>query len=297
MRSGGQAHAPAVATPALVLRAQAYGESDRIVTLLTATHGKVTALARWARSSRKRFGAALSPFGFGEAMLRERRGQDLWLLEDLHCSRGFSHLPQELSRYSHACYACELCLHLCPPHEPEPRVLQLTLQLLELLDGLPLTERASAEPLRIFELQLLQAVGLGLQLDECAACGQPVPEQAGESVEEGGPDFGAEPEALLPLDVSRGGILCLERCWLGPVPTHLGPLGGGLSATVRQALQHLSRCELSDPAVRALSLPPSVGRACKEILLTIMQHHLGRNLRAVEFIAKMNAFGTVAAPV
>ena len=105
MRSGGQAHAPAVATPALVLRAQAYGESDRIVTLLTATHGKVTALARGARSSRKRFGAALSPFGFGEAMLRERRGQDLWLLEDLHCSRGFSHLPQELSRYSQACYA------------------------------------------------------------------------------------------------------------------------------------------------------------------------------------------------
>src|ERR1700712_5460908 len=213
---------PPIVTPALVLRVVNFGESDRVVTLLTAAHGKLAVLAKGARASKRRFGAALSLFGYGEARLRERRGQELWLLEELHTSRGFARLPQELGRFSHACYALELCLHLCPPHEPEPEVLHQTLRLFEYLDGLPIDDKPAAEALRIYELGLLRAVGLTLQLRECAACGHDVPERP-----------------FVPFDVSRGGVLCPDSCWLGPIPTHLGPHGGGLSAEVRRALQQL----------------------------------------------------------
>ena len=68
-----------------MLRVVDYGDADRIVTLLTAAHGKISALAKGARSSRRRYGAALSSFGFGEAMLEERRGH---LLSDLVASIG-----------------------------------------------------------------------------------------------------------------------------------------------------------------------------------------------------------------
>ncbi len=51
---------PSEATPCLVLRVVDYGDADRIVTLLTAAHGKISALAKGARSSRRRYGAALS---------------------------------------------------------------------------------------------------------------------------------------------------------------------------------------------------------------------------------------------
>ena len=268
---------PAIATPALVLRVVNFGETDRVVTLLTAAHGKLSALAKGARSSKKRFGAALSPFGFGEAMLRERRGQELWLLEDLHTSRGFARLPQELGRFSHACYALELCLHLCPPHEPEPAVLAQTLHLLEYLDGLPLDARPGAEALRVYELHLLRAVGLGLQLRECAACGHDVPELP-----------------FVPLDIGRGGVLCPDACWLGPIPTHLGPLGGGLAGEVRTALRELEETPLAPEVLSGLVLPRAVNRLCRELLLAVLQHHLGRNLRAVEFIAKLNAAGIAA---
>jgi DNA repair protein RecO (recombination protein O) len=265
-----------------VLRSLPYGESDRIVTLLTAQHGKVAALARGAASSRRRFGAALSPFGFGEATLRERRGQDLWLLEELHVARGFARLPLELGRYSHACYACELCLHLCPPHEPEPLVLELVLGLLGYLDGLPLESKPVPEVLRAFEIQLLTAVGLGVQLRECAACGDEVPELPA-------------PERL-PFDVARGGVLCPDRCFHGPAPLHIGPLGGGLPEEVRGALLQLAELPLDtgneavDKGAPRLSRP--VQAACRDVLLSVLRHHLGRDLRAVEFIAKMNALGT-----
>jgi DNA repair protein RecO (recombination protein O) len=271
MRAAAQ---PPIVTQALVLRVVNFGEADRIATLLTAAHGKLSVLAKGARGSKKRFGAALSPFGFGEATLRERRGQELWFLEDLHTSRGFTRLPLELGRFSHACYALELCLHLCPPHEPEPTILAQTLRLLSYLDGLPITARPSAEALRVYELTLLHAVGLALQLRECAACGQEVPER----------DF-------VPFDIGRGGVLCPDTCWLGPIPTHLGALGGGLSQAVREALLRLSDTPLEPDVLHELALPRAVARACRDLLLSVLQHHLGRNLRAVEFIAKLNAAG------
>jgi DNA repair protein RecO (recombination protein O) len=274
MRASAQ---PSIVTPALVLRAVNFGESDRVVTLLTAAHGKLSVLAKGARSSKRRFGAALSLFGYGEATLRERRGQELWLLEDMHTSRGFARLPQELGRFSHACYALELCQHLCPAHEPEPEVLLQTLLLLAYLDGLPLPARPAAEVLRVYELRLLRAVGLGLQLHECAACGHEVPM-----------------DALVPLDVGRGGVLCPDSCWLGPIPTHLGPLGGGLSAEVRTALLRLEATPLEPAQLAELVLPRAVQRVCRDLLLAVLQHHLGRNLRAVEFIAKLNAAGIAA---
>ena len=54
------------------------------MTLLTAAHGKLSALAKGSADEQEALRAALSPFGFGEAALRERRGQELWL-EDHTC--------------------------------------------------------------------------------------------------------------------------------------------------------------------------------------------------------------------
>ncbi len=265
---------PSEATPCVVLRVLDYGDADRIVTLLTAAHGKISALAKGARSSRRRFGAALSSFGFGEALLEERRGQDLWSLSDLHVTRGFPNLPLELSRFGHAAYACELCLHLCPPHVPEPEVLRLLVTLLDYLDGLPIADKPSPLALRIFELQLLSAVGLQLQLYDCAACGGPVPAA----------DW-------VPLDVRRGGVLC-ESCFLGPIPEQLGPQGGGLSSSLRDLLAQLETRPLAPESLADLTVPPPVQHQIRELLQSIIQHQLGHGLRAVTFIAKMNAFST-----
>ncbi len=48
--------------PALILRLQPVGEADLIVSLMTADCGRIDAIARGARSSRKRFGGVLRPF-------------------------------------------------------------------------------------------------------------------------------------------------------------------------------------------------------------------------------------------
>jgi DNA repair protein RecO (recombination protein O) len=257
-------------TPAIVLRVSDFGESDRIVTLLTEHHGKVSALARGAKSSRRRFGAALGLFGCGEAVLRERR--ELWSLEELHSQRGFLHLGLELGRFGHGSYACELCQHLCPPHAHEPEIYRLLYGLLSRLDALPVEERPAVEPLRAFELHLLSAVGLGLSLRSCATCGN---------------DVAAAP--YVPFDVPRGGVHCPDTCFGARTPTELGlilsGLSGGLPEAVRAALIALSEAPHEAPPV---GLSPSVLAVCRDVLLAVLRHHLQRDLRAVEFISKLN---------
>jgi len=261
---------PVHVTHALVLRVSDFGESDRVVTLLTEQHGKVSALARGAKSSRRRFGAALGLFGCGEAVLREKR--DLWILEDLHSTRGFVRLGQELGRFSHACYACELSQHLCPPHAPEPTIYRLLLELLDYLDRLPLSDRPAVEPLRSFELRLLDAVGLGISLNQCATCGTDVPRAL-----------------YVPFDVVRGGVHCPDTCFGAPTPMELGlifsGLSGGLPEAVRAALIALAE---SRPDRQPTGISAAVLSACRDVLLAVMRHHLGRDLRAVEFISKLN---------
>src|SRR5262249_59649646 len=90
---------------AILLGAVAYGDADRVVTLMTRSHGKVGAMARGARKSRNRFGGALGPFVVGEAMLRERRGADLMLLDSFHARRDFSRLGSDVVKMGHASYA------------------------------------------------------------------------------------------------------------------------------------------------------------------------------------------------
>jgi DNA repair protein RecO (recombination protein O) len=242
-----------VITDAIVLRAVDYGEADRVATLLTRAAGKVSALARGARKSRRRF-VGLELFGAGEAALTEGRG-DLWRLDGFDARRGYPHLALDVARVAHAAYACEVTRELSPEHGADERVYQLLAEMLALLDG----GDGSASLLRAFELSLLDAVGLAPSLDRCPGCGG---EAAGEATW---------------LDARRGGLVC-AACHGGGA--------GAVAPSVRALLIALQRARIADPPIEAT---PEGAAAARDALQAILREHLGKPLRSVEFIAKINA--------
>ena len=64
-------------TPAVVVRARVFGESDKIVTFLTRDLGKVTGIAKGAKRSKRRFVNVLEPFTHVSLRLRQRPASDL----------------------------------------------------------------------------------------------------------------------------------------------------------------------------------------------------------------------------
>jgi DNA repair protein RecO (recombination protein O) len=244
-----------IATPAILLRRVAYGEADLIVTLLGLDTGRASALARGARKSSRRFPGGLEPGLAGEARLRDRPGAELMAFESFDARGDRPGLAGDLAKAAHAAYAVELCDRLCPPRQPEKAVFAWLDEFLSRLDK----GTATAERLRVFELGLLRALGLGPSLGRCAPCG-------GEEL--GDADVGWRPEA--------GGVFCLD----------CAKAAERMSAGTRQALVKLDSASLAD--AEALQLDRATAAACRRAVLALLREHVHGPLRSLEFMEKMS---------
>src|SRR5205085_6989794 len=78
---------PLYTADALILRTYKLGESDRIVVFLTRDRGKKRGVAKNARQSRRRFGAALEPLTCGRVAYVEREQRELVRLNYVEVGR------------------------------------------------------------------------------------------------------------------------------------------------------------------------------------------------------------------
>lgn len=174
---------------AFVLRRVEYGEADLIVTLFTETEGRVVALARSARKSRRRFAGSLEPFFTIHTRFEERPGAEIVTLTHAEITRARTGLLSDLGRMELAGKALNWVRAAAPPRTPEPAVFERLSRLLDRLNdtSLPHLELELAEA----GLALLTAFGWSLELERCVRCGKACPE--------GSSAF---------IDVSRGGLVC-----------------------------------------------------------------------------------------
>jgi DNA repair protein RecO (recombination protein O) len=248
----------------ILLRAVSTGEADRVVTLLTRAAGKVAAVAKGARKSRTRFGAALAPFVVGEAALRDRRGQELMGLDRFDARRDYTRLAGDPVKYAHASYATELVRELSPPRQPE----HAPFELLEALYGVVAELPPAADTLRAFELGLLDALGLRPVLDRCLSCG-------------------AEDETVLDapgalLDPALGGLRC-HRCAPQAHAAGVRPL----PAPARHRLVALQGTARLEDAAVLRPLPGETAARAREAMHALLATHLPGKLRSLEFIAQL----------
>ena len=244
-----------IVTPAIVLRRVAYAEADLVVTLLRSETGRVSALARGARKSSRRFAGGLGMATTGEAKLRERAGAELLILESFDAQSDRAGLGLDVSKAAHAAYAVELCDRLCPPRQAEKAVFAWLDDFLARLSS----GQATAERLRVFELGLLRGLGIGPSLDRCVVC---------DRSDLGGEDVRWHPD--------RGGVVC-RRC---------SGRGDLMSGRTRQELARLATTRLAD--ADGLVHDREIGAGCRRAVLALLHEHVHGPLRSLEFIEKMS---------
>lgn len=159
---------PARFVEALLLKKIPYGESDVVATLLTPTEGRVGALARGARSSRKRFGGALDFFTLLQAELSAGRGGMPKLLS-VEMVRSYENVRGDVDRFAAGGHFLEVARLGTREDDPAPEYFYLLRAALEALD----TGADPASLVRVFQARWLAAMGYGLGSAACAACGAP----------------------------------------------------------------------------------------------------------------------------
>ena len=248
-----------LATPAVVLRCWPYGESDKIVCLLTEKYGKVTGIAKGAKRSRRRFANSLEPFSLVNLCFYDRPQAGLVFILSAELTRTFKHLAASLEKITLASYVTELTDGLTSERDHNMLVFKLLIEALTFLD------KDGSEPLQFlasFELKLLSLAGYRPVLDRCVGCTR---KHTG---------LVATPWHFSPAE---GGILC-GICARSRSQTL------SVRDPVLEALTKLQREAHSD-AAEVSPFPPEILKEIRFVIQRFLQIRLIREIRSAAFIS------------
>jgi len=150
-----------VRTDAVVLRSFDYGETSRIVTLLTRQHGVVGAMAKGARRPTSTFGSTLQPGSYVQAVYYYKPERGLQTLREVSHLQRFPRLTTDLERITLALRAIEVTRALIDEGEAQPLALEALARTLTYLDA---AEDRLGNALLWFQLRLTTLLGFSPDL-------------------------------------------------------------------------------------------------------------------------------------
>ena len=247
-------------TPAIVLRTWPFGESDKIVSFLTESHGKLTGIAKGAKRSRKRFVNSLEPFSLVNLRFQDRAHSNLAFIVASDLAVGFKHLLTSLEKISFASYLVEITDGLIGERDENYLVFR------HLKDGLThLDERSTSLTfLTSFELKLLKLAGYQPLLDSCRRCGRERWDQC---------------PTRWHFSPRDGGILC-ESC------SRLRKEIFSLSAATLEILTNLQ--EEKNMSASDVSLSTGVLKEIRSVVVRFIEFHMEREIKSAVFLRQFS---------
>ena len=213
----------------IVLRAVDTKESDKILTVLT-PGGKLTVVAKGARSRKSRVTACTQLLAYSELTLSESRGWQY--LTEGGTLELFDGVRRDIELLSLASYFAELTEAAALEGVESGEMLSLLLNALYALGNL---KKPPAQVKAAFEMKLMSLIGFEPLADACAYCGIQQPERP-------------------MLDV-RNGVVCCKTCGKGEGGLMM-PLSAGSLAALRRVLygeaKRLYSFSLAEPDLRLL---------------------------------------------
>ncbi len=245
-------------TEAVVLNSFNFAESDAIIAFCTLDYGKLRAVAKGLRRSRKRFVGKLDPPALIRLMFFHNGRAELQRVEDAVLIDGLVNLKSDITRLAHASYLLELSSEFTREGQDTSGIYGLLSAFLKMMDS-------GIEPVslcRFFDIKLLSALGYLPHLGSCVSCGKGL---EGAST---GPFFSS----------SKGGMLCkgCSKALSGLVPVSIG------SARVLSAAERFDAKKIT-----RLKADKAFLKESDAALSDFITHILGKGLKTRGFLEKL----------
>ena len=157
-------------TDAIVLDCTDYGESDMIITLFSQAEGRITAIAKGAKKSLRRFVNKLELFSFLHIVCTRKTDRSLAFLAEADLHTSFLNIRTNLEIYSVASIMREFLLAGIKEDEPDPRIFLLSLWSFH---NLNLFQQPKAI-LVLFLIRYYEYIGYRPDLTTCGRCANEV---------------------------------------------------------------------------------------------------------------------------
>lgn len=249
-------------TPAIMLRRIDFGDYDLILSFLTLAKGKISAIAKSAKRSTKRFSGSLELFSVVELVCKTARGKGLPVLEETTLKSSFSGIRGNITKTAYASYWAELINTWMEENEKNEDLYYLLAYVLEQLDRGQTSEAALSI---FFQMRFMRLSGLSPNLNNCGTCHTDV-----ENIQ----------KDAMSVDLLKGGVEC-GQC--APGFTKQLCLSKGTIKQLRWIeggnIARASRIKLSPLAV-------TEGLAFLE---AFVPYHLGKKPRSLKFLQQIRS--------
>ena len=250
----------AFSTPALLLRRIDFGDYDVIVTFFSLHRGKISAIAKSAKRSTKRFSGILELFSALEIVCSSGRGKGLSVLQEAVLTHPFSKIRGDIVKTAYASYWAEMMHEWTEEGVQLIEHYDLLLHVLEALNSGDIPEAALSI---LFQMRFLTLSGYAPDLGGCSTCRTPVEMIQAPSIR---------------FDLKSGGLVC-SRCASG-APGKLDLHKG----TIKQ-LQWIKGRRLKTAG--RLRFTPQAIKEGQNLLEAFGPYHLGKMPKSLSFLQQI----------
>jgi DNA repair protein RecO (recombination protein O) len=248
------------------LKSTPLGEADRLLTILTAEHGLLRAVAPGSRKHKSSLGGRSSLFVVNQLLLV--KGRNLDKIIQAESLESYPGLSQDLRKLTAGQYLAELALYQALSDQPQTELFHLLRQNLEWLEQLPTTLTL---PCLIYAtFHLLEVAGVAPRVKTCCITQQSVT-----------PNF-VDSDWRIGFSTVAGGVVCTST---EPTPD----LSAQLTAAELDVLQQLAEPDLLQNLMQpeeALSVSNGhqTWLSIERVLRHYAQYHFDRPIRSAALI-------------
>ncbi|MEI8175869.1 MAG: DNA repair protein RecO [Candidatus Omnitrophota bacterium] len=240
---------------AILLKRQDLRETSLFLVLYTRACGKIYGVIKGARGQKGLYGSSPQIFSLHEVVFYERKDKEIFTVSQCELKEFFHEARESLEKTAYATYFIELINSLTPLAEANEPLYDLLEKSLHLLCSDASTKRVA----RIFEIKLLNTLGLSPWLKGCIQCTAPV-------------------TGAMKFSLKGGGLVC-DSC--------AAAVGSGtpiLPGTIN-FIEHITRSAWEK--VTRIKVSQDVGQQVEGLLRGFIDYHLHLRPKSIEFMKKV----------
>ncbi len=250
-------------TAAILIKKIEYGDHDLILTFFTKSMGKVSAIAKNAKKSVKRFSGALDLFSLHQihCTFPKKKTGALMILAGTDLEMAFEKIRTDITKTGYACYWMEMIHCWVEELKPQEDLFELLCFSLDALNtGIIDTKVLSL----LFQIRFMRMCGFDPGITHCSACHTPLDSIEGQTVL---------------FDFVNGRIVC-RNCQSTPMKNSTSVSKGTLKQLLWINTADIRRADRMRFSAYALK----EGEALME---SFIPFHIGRDLKSLLFLNRI----------
>lgn len=246
-------------TSGIVIKQVNYSESDKILTIFTKDHGKISAVAKGARKTKNRFLSCAQLFCYSDFVYYQ--GSSMAYINQCELRESFYNLRMDLNKLTYSSYIIELINAALEEQEKEEKIFSL---LIHTLNHLANSNKIDLDLILLaFQTKLMALTGFAPHMDNCVACGKEIKENA-------------------KISPKLGGLICHSCYKNNPYSLDISEVGiETLLFTLHRPLSQLSELKVHRNIIKQL----------QKIMNTYVSVHLEKAFYSLDFLNIIDNMG------